>query len=90
MLGELVLLLATHTNGGKIVSNLTLKPNQVREYVKVDWKNKESVIRFALALGAGMTVYKKPDRRNFNITQSVRKDIIKPAVAEGAIIVYET
>lgn len=41
---------------------------------KVDWQDRESVIAYAYALGPGMTVYKHPDRANYNITHTAQPD----------------
>ncbi|MBP7109818.1 MAG: hypothetical protein KBA90_14760 [Chitinophagaceae bacterium] len=44
---------------------------------KLDWKNKEAVIAYAKKLGKGQTVYKHPERDNFNITHTSRTDRYK-------------
>jgi len=44
-----------------------------------DFSDKEQVIALARKLGRGMTVYKHPDRPNFNITHTSRVDLYQPA-----------
>ena len=34
---------------------------------KIDWSDKDAVIRYAKTLGSGMTVFKLPERNNYNI-----------------------
>lgn len=41
----------------------------------VDYANRAAVIAYAKRLGKGMTVYKHPDRTNFNITHTSRTDL---------------
>lgn len=52
--------------------------NALGIYNTIDWCNKDSVIAYAKSLGAGMTVYKHPDRPNYNITHTVRTDLYRP------------
>jgi hypothetical protein len=40
----------------------------------VDWTNLEQVKAYARRLGKGMTVFKHPDRANYNITHTSRTD----------------
>lgn len=44
----------------------------------IDWHNKEAVIAYAMKFGIGMTVYKRPDRNNYNITHTARTDLYEP------------
>jgi hypothetical protein len=41
--------------------------------MKIDWNDKEQVIYFAKSLGKGQTVYKNPDRKNYNICHTVNE-----------------
>ena len=45
----------------------------------MNWNNKEQVISNAKRLGKGMTVYKHPDRPNYNITHTSRTDRYHPS-----------
>lgn len=38
----------------------------------IDWTNRAQVIAYADKLGPGMVVYKRADRRNYNITHADR------------------
>lgn len=42
---------------------------------KVNWTDKDQVINYARNLGSGMTVYKHPSRKNYNITHTSRTDL---------------
>lgn len=53
--------------------------------MKIDWNDKNVVIAYAKKLGKGMTVFKHPDRRNFNITHTE-----VPKRYEGCEVVYQT
>lgn len=44
----------------------------------LDWTDLETVKTLARSLGSGQTVYKHPERANYNITHSSRKDLFKP------------
>ncbi|AXP07811.1 hypothetical protein SmphiM6_120 [Sinorhizobium phage phiM6] len=52
---------------------------------KIDWKDKDAVIAYAKTLGKGQTVFKHPDRDNYNITHTEC-----PERYEGCEIVYQT
>lgn len=43
-----------------------------------DYTNKDAAIALAKRLGRGMTVFKHPDRSNFNITHTNRRDRYLP------------
>lgn len=51
----------------------------------VNYFNLEAVKKYADELGRGMTVYKHPDRPNYNITHTSRRDLYKPEW-----VVYQT
>ena len=38
------------------------------------WLDKDKVIRYAIKLGPGQTVFKHPDRDNYNITHTERTE----------------
>ena len=58
-----------------------------RKYMRVNWKDKKSVILYAEKLGRGMTVFKAPDRDNYNITHTARRD--RYAI-DGYEIIHQT
>ena len=41
--------------------------------LRVDWRNLESVIQYAVSLGPGQSVIKVPGRGNYNIIHTVRE-----------------
>lgn len=51
----------------------------------IDWTNLDEVKKLADKLGPGMSVYKHPDRQNYNIIHSVKEN-----TESGVIIVYRT
>ena len=55
--------------------------------MRVNWKDKKSVILYAEKLGRGMTVFKAPDRDNYNITHTARRD--RYAI-DGYEIIHQT
>lgn len=45
-----------------------------------DWYNKDAVIGWLKKSGyKGQTVFKRPDRQNFNICHTSRRDLYQPA-----------
>jgi hypothetical protein len=44
----------------------------------MDWNSKECAIGLAKKLGKGQTVFKHPNRDNYNITHTSRTDRYKP------------
>jgi len=44
---------------------------------KINWQDLDEVKGYALKLGPGQTVYKRPDRPNYNITHTSRKDLYR-------------
>lgn len=44
------------------------------QYSPVDWKDLNSVMRYAESLGRGMTVFKNKTRATYNITHTSRAD----------------
>jgi len=52
---------------------------------RVDWTNLEEVIAYAKGMGVGQTVFKHPDRDNYNITHTERTDRYRPEW-----VVYQT
>jgi len=44
----------------------------------VDYTDRAAVVAYAKRLGKGMTVYKHPERANFNITHTSRTDLYRP------------
>jgi hypothetical protein len=52
---------------------------------KIDWANLEQVKAYAREMGPGMSVIKRPERPNFNITHTSRKDLLV-----GAEILFQT
>lgn len=46
-----------------------------RSPFNVDWDSLPAVMRYADELGKGQTVYKHPDRPNYNITHTERTDL---------------
>jgi hypothetical protein len=57
----------------------------VGENARMDWENKDAVIAYAERLGSGQTVFKHPDRPNYNITHTSRTDRY-----EKAWVVHQT
>jgi hypothetical protein len=57
-----------------------------KEVFGIDWTNLEAVKKLADKFGSGMSVYKHPDRRNYNITHTSRE---KDREVE-AFVVYRT
>ncbi len=45
----------------------------------MDWTDKNAVIAKAKTFGKGMTVFKHPDRNNYNVTHTSRKDQYDPS-----------
>lgn len=45
----------------------------------VNYADRAAVIAYAKRLGRGMTVYKHPQRANFNITHTSRTDLFWPS-----------
>lgn len=52
---------------------------------KIDWKNVDEVTAYAKRLGKGLTVFKHPDRANYNITHTSR-----PELYAGCKVVHQT
>jgi hypothetical protein len=46
--------------------------------MRIDWMDKAAVVAFANRLGTGQTVFKHPDRSNYNITHTSRTDRYHP------------
>lgn len=44
----------------------------------IDWCDEQSVVRYARTFKSRMTVYKHPDRSNYNITHTSRTDLYLP------------
>lgn len=55
-----------------------------------DYTNKDAVIRLAKEMGKGMTVFKHPDRNNYNITHTVRITKYEPEKYTTCEIIYQT
>lgn len=47
-----------------------------------DYKNLAEVIELAKRIGKGQTVYKSPERDNYNITHTERTDLYRPEWVE--------
>lgn len=45
---------------------------------RVNWLDLEQVKEYARKLGRGQTVYKHPNRPNYNITHTARADLYRP------------
>lgn len=52
--------------------------NALGIYNTIDWCDEVAVINYAKSLGRCMTVYKRPDRPNYNITHTSRTDLFRP------------
>ena len=52
---------------------------------KFDWNDMNKVIDLAITFGPGQTVFKHPDRDNYNITHTERTDQYRPEW-----VVYQT
>ncbi len=59
-----------------------------REVFNIDWTNLDAVKALANKFGPGMSVYKHPDRLNYNITHSTREDAERDGVKIH--VVYRT
>lgn len=61
------------------------QPRHVRDVNGIDWCDCAQVVRLARSLGPGMTVFKHPNRPNYNITHTSRPDRL-----EGVEVIYRT
>lgn len=48
------------------------------DIMKVDYTSRGAVIALAKSFGKGMTVFKHPDRANYNVTHTSRTDQYQP------------
>jgi hypothetical protein len=55
--------------------------------IAIDWCSKDAVIAYAKRLGKGQTVFKVPDRPNYNITHTSRPDRWQQP---GYVLIYQT
>ena len=57
----------------------------VGKNARMNWESRDAVIAYARRLGRGQTVFKHPDRSNYNITHTSRFDRY-----EKSWVVYQT
>lgn len=55
----------------------------------VDWNSETSVLNYATQLGKGQTVFKHPDRPNYNITHTERWNKY-PDNYKGCRLIHQT